>query len=271
MCRWEKDEEERRIKEEGKREKTALATWRKLLMGLRIIQRVREEYGGDADAHIAEEINPFTNPSRAKRALHIDTGTGSTPEGGPFSYGNEEDIGGGFLANDDDPDRGSFSPERRDAVEVRHRAGELAIEGEKGPVDSDPLRGSLSADSDGKNLEPSTNDDSQEPLIEPDLKGKATVSPKASTNGREVAVTVTGPKGDVPIDSPKRRAAPKRKAARQSETALKSQLFEQEDDEIYNSDGEVLKTKEAAVERSAKRKRNKNRSDPSARARKRGY
>ncbi|KAI4163371.1 MAG: hypothetical protein LQ342_003106 [Letrouitia transgressa] len=42
---WEKDEEARRIKEEGKREKMALSMWRKMLTGLRIIERVRDEYG----------------------------------------------------------------------------------------------------------------------------------------------------------------------------------------------------------------------------------
>ena len=269
MCRWEKDEEERRIKEEGKREKTALATWRKLLMGLRIIQRVREEYGGDTDAHITEEINPFTNPSRAKKALQADAGTGSAPKRGPFSNGNE-DSGGGFLAHDDDPDRGNSSPEERDAVEVRHTAGELAIEDEKGPVDSDPLNDYPSAYPDRKNRWTLKNDDCQGPLIGRDPRGKEIVPPKASTNGRKAAATVSGPKINLPVDSPKRRAAPKRKAARQSETAPKSQSFEQEDDEVYNSDGEMLESKEAAVEKSAKRKRNKNGSELSARARKRG-
>ncbi|KAL9614601.1 MAG: hypothetical protein Q9167_000889 [Letrouitia subvulpina] len=42
---WEKDEEARRVKEEGKREKMALSMWRKMLTGLRIIERVRDEYG----------------------------------------------------------------------------------------------------------------------------------------------------------------------------------------------------------------------------------
>ena len=236
-------------------------------MGLRIIQRVREEYGGDADAHIVEKINPFTNPSRAKKALH-ETGRGSTIKRGPFSNGNEEDIGGGFLANEDNTDRGDFSPEERDAVEVRHTASELAIEGEKGPVDSDPLDDCPSADSDGKNRGPLKNDDYQGALIGPDLKGKAIASPKASTNGRKAAATMTGPRGNLPIDSPRRRAAPKRKTARQSE--IKSQLLQQEDDEVYDSDGEVSKSKEAAFEQSAKRERNKNGSNPSARARKRG-
>ena len=268
MCRWEKDEEERRIKEEGKREKTALTTWRKLLMGLRIIQRVREEYGSDADAHIVEEMNPFTNPSRAKKALQAENGTASKPKPGPFSNGNEEDTGGGFFADEDDPDRGVYSPEKRDAVEVRQLASELAIEGDKGLVDSDPLDDCPSADSDGKNRGPLKNDDCQGALIGPDLRDKAIVSPKASTKGKKAAANVTGPKGNLPIDPPRRRAAPKRKAARQSE--INSQLFGLEDDEDYNSDGEVSKSKEAAAEKSGKRKRNKTGSNPSARARKRG-
>ena len=270
MCRWEKDEEERRIKEEGKREKIALATWRKLLMGLRIIQRVMEEYGGDADAHMAEEMNPFINPSRAKKALQAEIVRGSTPRQGPFFNGNEEDIGGGFLANDDDPDHGDFSPEERDAVKVRHTADELAIEDEKDPVDSDPLADCPSADSAGKNCGPLKNDDCQRALTGPDLSGKATFSPKALTNGRKAAATVTGPKGKVPIDLPKKRAAPKRKAARQSETAFQSQIFEQEDGEVCDSDGQIPKSKEAAVGKSAKKNRNKNGSNPSARVRKRG-
>ena len=239
-------------------------------MGLRIIQRVMDEYGGDADAHIAEEINPFTNPSRAKKALQAEIVTGSTPREGPFFNGNEEDIGGGFLANDDDPDHEDFSLEERDAMKVRHTADELAIENENDPIDSDPLADCPSADSAGKNCGPLKNDDCQRALIGPDLRGKATVSPKALTNGRKAAATVTGPKGDVPIDSPKKRAAPKRNAARQSETALKSQIFEQEDDGVCNSDGEISKSKEAAVEKSAQRKRNKKGSNPSARVRKRG-
>ena len=36
-------------------------------MGLRIIKRVREEYGGDAD--VPEAMNPFTNPSKVKKTL----------------------------------------------------------------------------------------------------------------------------------------------------------------------------------------------------------
>ena len=66
---WEKDEEERRIRAEGKREKTALTYWRKMLMGLRISKKMREDYGDDIDASTKEAINPFTNMKR-KVLLH---------------------------------------------------------------------------------------------------------------------------------------------------------------------------------------------------------
>ncbi|MCJ1411154.1 hypothetical protein MMC19_005242 [Ptychographa xylographoides] len=94
---WEKDEEERKIKEEGKRERAALSMWRKFLMGLRIIERVQEEYGGDDDAHVREEINPFTNKNKK------DTQEASTPSSLHINgitsalHSNDEDMGGGFI------------------------------------------------------------------------------------------------------------------------------------------------------------------------------
>ena len=259
MCRWEKDEEERRIKEEGKREKIALATWRKLLMGLRIIERVREEYGGGAEAHIAEEMNPFTNPSRTKKALQADTVTNTALSRGPFSYADDiEDIGGGFLADDDDPNSGGFLPEGHDAVEVRRRAGELTIEDEKDPVDKGSMNGSPSADPDVMNCGPPDTDDSEGTLTEADLEDKVTVAQTAATDGKKAAATVTSPKGNVSTYYPKRRVAPKRKAARKSGTALKSHFCEDEDDEDDdeddNSNRGMLRSKEVAVKKPAKGK-----------------
>lgn len=66
MAEWEKDEVERKVKEEGKRERVALTTWRKMLMGLRIMKRVQEDYGGDADRDKKEDMNPFTNKNKIK-------------------------------------------------------------------------------------------------------------------------------------------------------------------------------------------------------------
>lgn len=260
MCRWEKEEEERRIKEEGKREKTALAMWRKWLMGLRIIERVREEYGGDADAHIAEEVSPFTNPSKAKKALQADTGAGSTRNQGPSSYADDKEaIEGGFLSDDDDDlDGGGFLPEGHDEVDVPRRAGELTIEDEKSPSNRSPPMNSRAV-----NRGPLDTDDSDGGLTEADFYDKVTVPKKASTNGKKAATTTSGPKGNN-----ERRAAPKRKAARKSETALKSHFFEHESNEDDNSNRGNLTSKEVAVKKPAKRKINKDESGPSLRTRK---
>ena len=61
MSEWEKDELERKLKEEGKRERVALTMWKKLLTGLRIMKRVQEDYGGDMDGDKKDDMNPFTN------------------------------------------------------------------------------------------------------------------------------------------------------------------------------------------------------------------
>jgi xeroderma pigmentosum group C-complementing protein len=101
LDQWEKDEEERRIKEEGKREKMALAMWRKFLMGLRIVERVQEEYGGDANEHLRTEINPFTNNNKKRKNANTDEGA---PRFNGITPANErgEEMQGGFLMEDED-------------------------------------------------------------------------------------------------------------------------------------------------------------------------
>lgn len=61
MDEWDKDEEDRKRKSDSKREKAVLVAWKKMLVGLRIMRRMREEYGGDGNGHLREEMNPFTN------------------------------------------------------------------------------------------------------------------------------------------------------------------------------------------------------------------
>ncbi|KAL8973008.1 MAG: hypothetical protein Q9183_000214 [Haloplaca sp. 2 TL-2023] len=92
---WEKDEEERRIKEEGKREKAALAMWKKFVVGLRIIERVRGEYGAAGEAH-KEEVNPFTNRKKQKKKSTADEGSGRDEP-----MGNIMALAGGFIVDDE--------------------------------------------------------------------------------------------------------------------------------------------------------------------------
>ncbi|KAI9797915.1 MAG: hypothetical protein M1825_005684 [Sarcosagium campestre] len=97
---WKIDEEERVIKEEGKREKLALATWRKFLMGLRILERVKEEYGNAGDGNVLDEVNPFTNRNKPK-ATKTDSRRASLPGSDPARQEFVEQMPGGFIVEDD--------------------------------------------------------------------------------------------------------------------------------------------------------------------------
>ena len=96
---WVKDEEERKRKEDGKRERVALASWRKFLMGLRIVERVRDRYSGNAsDAHLKEQKNPFTNPNKIHKSR-----MGQQKENGSNAKTPnqaDEDMAGGFVIDD---------------------------------------------------------------------------------------------------------------------------------------------------------------------------
>ncbi|SPN99880.1 related to excision repair protein RAD4 [Cephalotrichum gorgonifer] len=86
MEELQKDEVERARKEDEKRRKAALGMWRKLLMGMRIARRIREEYG-----EIGEGVEVFGHfkdnfPDRA----------GETSGGGPGDV-EDADMAGGFL------------------------------------------------------------------------------------------------------------------------------------------------------------------------------
>ena len=110
---WMAEEAEKRKKEQLKNEKRILQTWRKFLFGLRIAERVREEYGGALEKdHEEDEHNPFatrqTASSRQRRQepLH-DTGEEEEEE-------DPADRGGGFLLpGEDDGDDGGLIVEHQ--------------------------------------------------------------------------------------------------------------------------------------------------------------
>ncbi|KAI0859500.1 Rad4 transglutaminase-like domain-containing protein [Xylaria cubensis] len=74
----EKDEAERARKEDEKRRKAALSTWRRFLMGLRIADRIRQDYG-----HLDESVEVFGHEGEDRKGMIADT--------------HDEDMAGGFL------------------------------------------------------------------------------------------------------------------------------------------------------------------------------
>jgi xeroderma pigmentosum group C-complementing protein len=92
---WEQEEERKRVREDEKRRKATLALWRKFIIGLRIAERIKREYGE------AEEVDPFANKQVV--VIPSDNDDDSGAEDGDDQTGAEDavsELGGGFLTSD---------------------------------------------------------------------------------------------------------------------------------------------------------------------------
>ncbi|MCJ1335554.1 hypothetical protein MMC09_000826 [Bachmanniomyces sp. S44760] len=272
---WEKDEEERRIKAEGKREKIALMTWRKFLMGLRIVERVREEYGGDADAHMKEEMNPFTNKSKQARASKanltvnpVKQATSEQDEDEDMAGGfvvDEEEMPGGFLTTHDDDEsqggggfiveNGAPDPPTANVSAKPHINGfkRDADEAEDSYLTPIPASGSK-----GTSKRITTARSTLKKSANGSMKRSKTKNP-ASPDGmdldetEDMAFTIQiRPRSSrkAASNGQMSRAPPKRSAARRSETAVKSHFFAQDDTEATKDDEDESELIEPASEES---------------------
>ena len=101
---WEIDEAEKKKKEDDKREKLVLGMWRKLWTGLKIVERVKKEYGEGAsvEAHVAKAMKKADRAS--EKAAMRPTKSKSRPDTAkqtPKAKPEDEDMGGGFIADDE--------------------------------------------------------------------------------------------------------------------------------------------------------------------------
>jgi xeroderma pigmentosum group C-complementing protein len=129
MDEWQKDEAERVRKEDEKRRKAAVTMWRKMLMGMRIVARVREEYGDVNDD--VDVLNPWTNKTGRRTDADSEVqkiimdqrdeemAGGFLPEGFnveepeehhhrsffPVAHEGDEEDGGGFVVEGHDDER----------------------------------------------------------------------------------------------------------------------------------------------------------------------
>ncbi|CAD0088254.1 unnamed protein product [Aureobasidium mustum] len=125
---WEVEEAERKRKEDVKRQATNLHLWRKFLMGLRIVERIRSDYAGRPNE--IDEVNPFVNRDKQKKK--------KTPR-------DEMTMGGGFLVSEDEEDEkpqdtkeedtdlslggGGFMPEDEDEDDTKAEDADIEIGG----------------------------------------------------------------------------------------------------------------------------------------------
>ncbi|KAM0265107.1 hypothetical protein ACHAQJ_000259 [Trichoderma viride] len=125
MVELEKDEAERTRKEDEKRRKAALGKWRKFLMGMRIVKRIRLEYG-----EIDESVSVFGHSRGNMQA--------SEP-----TKAHDEDLAGGFLPEgfeEDGEDHGahevsSFFPSLEE--DDHGEDGDLLMEDDRGAATSE--------------------------------------------------------------------------------------------------------------------------------------
>ncbi|MCJ1284560.1 hypothetical protein MMC26_003893 [Xylographa opegraphella] len=245
---WEKDEEERRIKEEGKREMAALSMWRKFLMGLRIIERVQEEYGGDSNGHMKEEMNPFTNKNKRVQ---------SSADGSRIAGNLEDTLAGGFLPQGQDQDEESVQRGRTEVPADDQGGGGFLLENDSVTASS---RGRSSGSAEIRQfgiVSPASDvemDSAHEHTEHISIKSTMEIlSEKTSNAATHVTRSSSGtspgkgkakskakkgePKGTLPAESESRtcstptssktptRAVSKRAAAKKSQTSVKSHYF----------------------------------------------
>ncbi|KAK6353270.1 hypothetical protein TWF696_005247 [Orbilia brochopaga] len=107
------DEEERRLKEEGKREQVCLKLWKKFLIGLRIVERIEEDYGdeegfasSDTGKLKAEAISDmYEGPAEGDTVRDYETSVDNSQTDGLREPGCDADspsadLGGGFIRED---------------------------------------------------------------------------------------------------------------------------------------------------------------------------
>ncbi|KAL8720778.1 MAG: hypothetical protein Q9225_002411 [Loekoesia sp. 1 TL-2023] len=249
---WEKDEEERKVKEEGKREKIALGMWKKLVTGLRIVERVRDEYGEEG-GEVREEVNPFTNRKKEEKVLLSGRDGVEAGRNGRQSE-EDEDMAGGFIAEDSDAG-GGFLPHGYDHNETASASADenLDIEAQHPIQTPNGIHLNDTSPSTASSLSPPPPP--KQPLprktqtATPNSRSKKKPTRKPQTNHEpsdndslsavpDVLTSESPPppkrssnRKSLPASTPVKRPPPKRRSARQSAKAVRSRYFEKESDD----------------------------------------
>ncbi|KAE8451739.1 hypothetical protein EG329_003196 [Mollisiaceae sp. DMI_Dod_QoI] len=222
MEEWHKDEADRVRKEDEKKRKAVLGMWRKMLMGLRIIERVKGEYGnvaGDADV-----LNPFANKRQRKEAVEAEAQKRIMDQ-------HDEEMGGGFLPEGFDVEeleerRPSFFPVAHESDEEEEEGGGgFVVEGHGEPAESENGHAyatpqSLQFANKNGTAQPSEEDVKMQ---DPELEGEAPVTRK---RGRPAGSVGTKSKAKAPA----KRAARRKATVSQAPSKRKSSVQDSQED-----------------------------------------
>ena len=260
---WEAEEAEKARKEAEKRQKFVLGLWKKFYSGLKIVQRMKDEYGEEAELPQKDLFAPVKKKEETEWEV-FQKHQGKDFEGG-FLREEPGAAAGGFVHDDvpatthDDDLAGGFFPASQE--EVKH--GDLTIdlgdheEEKRTPVaegayrtpislsaaveqpasedeDSDEAEEEHEEDvtmTDAKGEEDDSDDD--KPLV-PSRRKPATTkrTPRSALARKQNSMaessdeeSLLGAPSDPPTPPPSRRSAPRRNAARKSDAQVKSHFF----------------------------------------------
>jgi xeroderma pigmentosum group C-complementing protein len=132
---WEIDEAEKAKKEADKREKLVLSLWKKFMSGLRIVERMKAEYGEDVEL----PAKPIKQPTKSEPGE-------KNSEWEVFQ--NHTDFEGGFLRGDEPADGGFIREEP-----PQHQHDEDMAGGFFAASQEDPAHGDLVIDHGDKKVE----------------------------------------------------------------------------------------------------------------------
>ncbi|KAI2636065.1 Rad4 transglutaminase-like domain-containing protein [Xylaria nigripes] len=190
----EKDEAERARKEDEKRRKAALSTWRKFLVGLRVAIRIHQDY-----SHLDGPVNPSGHTRDNQKDTNIDP--------------HDEEMGGGFLPEGyEEEDGEGEEPRQTSGFFAAPKAYEEEGEGED-PFQVEYQDHVIDGESGQKQILKSQNESHSEP--EPEVEPEAVPAKK----GLKKAV-------------PKARPKPRRSTRRRTRKKLVDSSEEDGDDDL---------------------------------------
>lgn len=231
MEEWEKDEAERVRKEIEAKTKMATKMWRKMLMGLRIIERMTDQYGSSVGAEV-DLVNPFTNKNRDK-GKQVDRDSNSEERAIEMQQQDEEMAGGFFPEGHDEEEpevhhSTSFFPVVASQEDGDGDCGGIIVEDEK--VTSNMTNGHSTNPSQafrfvgnkGRELNETSDEESDGVLDdEPQIKKPQVIlpasTPRARGRGRPLSSTNKQSAAPTPKSAPSKptpKAKPKTPAKR---------------------------------------------------------
>ncbi|OAL45859.1 Rad4-domain-containing protein [Pyrenochaeta sp. DS3sAY3a] len=275
---WELEAVEKAKKEADKREKLVLGLWKKFYSGLRIVERMKAEYGEDVEL-------PAKRPNRSAHDA-------SGPKNSEWDvFNNNKDFEGGFLRDDAGPSEGGFIrgtvhhredeslfPASQDDVVhgdlMIDRGGEVESERTENfegairtpisltsalqlPVsEAQSDTGAIGESEMGQDYRDPTSEDEEDALPASSSKLRKEAPPRASRSQQRISLVKSSKRE--PRPQPATRSIPKRRAARKSDAQIKSHFFVNEGD--AETDLTDMTDRNSPVKKTGAKRRGKDRS-----------